>query len=63
MGCRCKERGEAIVRGALAIASGDTATARDAAAYVARTAIDDAALAARQARAAAMAKLKGRRWG
>ena len=63
MGCRCKERGKAIVRAALAIARGDTASARDAAAYATRTAIDDAAMVARQARAAAMAKLKGRRWG
>lgn len=60
MGCRCKERGEAIVRGALAIARGDTAAAAHEARYVRRTAIEDAA---EKARAAAARLLKGRRWG
>ncbi len=63
MSCRCKERGEAIVAAALAIARGDTAIARDAAAYVGRTAVEDAAAKMRQARAAAASRLKGKRWG
>lgn len=63
MGCRCKERGDAIRDAMLAIARGDTAEARERAAYVARTAVEDAGSAVRQARAAAAARLRGKRWG
>ncbi|MDQ2080490.1 hypothetical protein RA307_09885 [Xanthobacteraceae bacterium Astr-EGSB] len=60
MGCHCKERTQAIVRGASALARGDLRTVATSAGYVARTAVQDARTGAlRTAAASQLARLKG----
>lgn len=52
MGCRCTERGQAMVRGVSAVARGDAKGAVSSAAYVARTLVEDARSGALRAAAA-----------
>lgn len=60
MGCRCNERGQAIVRGAAALGRGDLRTAATSAAFVVRTTAEDARTGALRASAAAqLARLRG----
>lgn len=61
MGCRCNERREAIIKAAVAIASGDTSTAATAARFVRDSAVEDAVAAARALRQSAMTRLGSRR--
>lgn len=62
MGCRCNERGQAMRDALAGIAKGDTAAVGKAAAFIARSAAEDARTAANTVRAKAAARLgSGRR--
>lgn len=61
MSCRCQERAQAIIAGMKAIARGDYEAAKASGRFVVETAAEDAAVVARRARAAAVARLAGGR--
>lgn len=61
MGCRCNERGIAIIKTARAIGKGDLKTATEQTGFVVRTAVQDAGSVLRQSAAAAKQRLMRRR--
>lgn len=61
MGCRCRERGQAIVRAAGAAVRGDARAVAVNAAYVGRTMVQDGAALARRAAAARLSVRAGKR--
>jgi hypothetical protein len=60
MGCGCKDRGEAIVRGARLVARGDLSQAGTELKFIAKSAAKDAATALRQKTAQIKSRLMRR---
>lgn len=60
MGCRCKERGQAIIAAARSIRAGDTKAAASQIQFVGRTMVQDAKAELSQRMAAAKARLQRR---
>lgn len=55
--CRCPERGEAIIRAAEGVMRGDIRAVQQEAAFIVRTAREDAAALAQKAKVAAVSRL------